>query len=214
MKKMLMKEISLTASPLSFIFIAFSLLTFIPQYPILVGAFFICFGIFQSFQKARESNDILYTAMLPIKKTDVVKTKYIFAIAIQTVAFVLIVLFSLLRLFVLNNYPPYNSNKLLNANMVYLGFVLIIFALFNLCFIGGFFKTAYKIGIPFVVFIVAAFLTIGVAEALHFFPSLECLNSNYHYSHLILLAIGVVTYLALTWISYVKSKKNFEKIDL
>ena len=75
-RNLLSKEIKLAASPLAWLFISFSLMAFIPGYPILVGAFFICFGIFQCFQSGRENNDILYTVLLPVSKTDAVKAKY------------------------------------------------------------------------------------------------------------------------------------------
>lgn len=214
MKKLLYKELYLTASPLSYFFIAFSLMVFIPQYPILLGSFFVCLGLFQSFQKARESNDIFYTAVLPIKKTDVVKTKFIFTLTIQGIAFILMVIFSLLRLFLLNNIEPLANNKLLNSNLVFFGFVLIIFALFNSVFVGGFFKSGYKIGVPYLIFILLTMITVAVSESLHFVPSLEVLNLNYHPSQWIVFAIGVIIFVGLTALSYFKSKKNFEKIDL
>ena len=60
MKNLLMKEFKLATLPLTYLFLLFSLLTFIPGYPILCGAFFVCLGIFQSYQRNREDNDILY----------------------------------------------------------------------------------------------------------------------------------------------------------
>ena len=69
MKKLLIKEIRLAASPLSFLFLAFSVMALIPGYPILVGSFFVCFGIFHSFQATRETNDILYSVLLPLSKS-------------------------------------------------------------------------------------------------------------------------------------------------
>ena len=71
MNKLLKKELRLTAAPITYFFLAFALMTLIPGYPILVGGFFITLGIFYTFQMARESNDILYTALLPCKKQDV-----------------------------------------------------------------------------------------------------------------------------------------------
>ena len=68
MKLLLCKELRLTAAPITYVFLAFALMTLIPGYPILVGGFFITLGIFYTFQMARESNDILYTALLPCKK--------------------------------------------------------------------------------------------------------------------------------------------------
>ncbi|MGO3548708.1 MAG: ABC-2 transporter permease, partial [Paucilactobacillus nenjiangensis] len=60
MKNLLIKEIQLTSMPITFIFLLFAFMTLIPGYPILMGAFFICLGIFFSFQNGRETNDILY----------------------------------------------------------------------------------------------------------------------------------------------------------
>ena len=82
MIKLLRKEIKLAASPLSYLFIGFGLMAFIPGYPILVGSFFVCLGLFQSFQAAREANDILYTVLLPVAKGDVVRAKYAFCRAL------------------------------------------------------------------------------------------------------------------------------------
>ena len=75
MIKLLKKEMKIAASPLSYIFIAFGLMAFVPGYPILVGSFFACLGLFQPFQYAREANDITYTALLPVAKGDVVKAE-------------------------------------------------------------------------------------------------------------------------------------------
>ena len=73
MNKLLKKELRLTAAPITYFFLAFAVMTLIPGYPILVGGFFITLGIFYTFQMARESNDILYTALLSCKKQDVVR---------------------------------------------------------------------------------------------------------------------------------------------
>ena len=48
----------------------------IPGYPILCGAFFVCLGIFYTYQQARECDDITYTVLLPVRKRDVVTAKY------------------------------------------------------------------------------------------------------------------------------------------
>ncbi len=73
MRDILRKEIKLSASVLSYLFIPFGLMFLLPGYPVLCGAFFVCLGLFQSFQSAREANDIVFSALLPIAKSDVVK---------------------------------------------------------------------------------------------------------------------------------------------
>ena len=158
MGKLLKKEMKLAASPLSYIFIVFGLMAFLPGYPILVGSFFVCLGLFQSFQCMREANDITYTALLPVAKGDIVRAKYVFCIMIELCYFILTSVPVLIRMTVLSEAAVYRNNVLMNANLVYLGFVLLILGLFNLIFIGGFFKTAYKFAKPFVAFIVTSFL--------------------------------------------------------
>ena len=217
MKKLLNKEIKLSASPLSFLFIVFGVMALIPNYPILCGAFFICLGIFQSFQTSRENSDILYSALLPVSKFDVVKSKYIFCVFIELCGFVLMTAATLVRMTLLKDAAVYRNNALMNANLVYLAFALLIFALFNLIFVNGFFKTAFYFAKPFVVFIIAAFLTIGVAETLHHIPPLEKLNAfgfDEFPLQLGFLAAGAVLYAVITLMSMKKSIRRFEKIDL
>lgn len=217
MKKLIYKELSLATLPLTFIFLLFSLMTFIPGYPILCGAFFICLGMFQSWQKAREDNDILYSVLLPVKKSDVVKGKYAAAAVLQLTAFFLCAVFTFIRMFFLADAAVYRTNFMMSANIVFLAFVLLIFAAFNVIFIGGFFKTAYALGKPFVVFIAANFAIIAIAETLHHIPALSWLNAadfSFIGRHLIILAAAVFIYAVSAFISCRNSQKRFEAIDL
>ena len=83
MNALLRKEMQLSALILTYLFIAFGLMALLLGYPILCGVFFITLGIYQSFQSAREANDIVYTALLPVAKSDVVKGKFQFVIFIE-----------------------------------------------------------------------------------------------------------------------------------
>lgn len=217
MNKILRKEMKLSASVLSYLFIAFGFMFFIPGYPILCGVFFVTLGIFQSFQYAREANDIIFSALLPIAKKDVVKGKFLFACFIELCSFTLMAAIVILRMTMFSESYVYRNNALMNANPFALGMVLLIFGLFNFIFIGGFFKTAYKFGKPFVAYIIVAFLAIGIGEALHHFPGLEMLNA-FGFEHIILqlelFGIGALCYVLLTLLSYRQSCKHFEIIDL
>ena len=217
MIRLLKKELKLSASVLSYYFIAFGLMFFIPGYPILCGAFFVCLGLFQSFQASRENNDIVYSALLPIAKKEVVKGKYIFACFIELCAFVLMLLVTAIRMTFLSNAEIYRTNVMMNANFFALAMALLIFGLFNALFIGGFFKTAYKFAKPFVIFIIVAFICIGIGEALHHFPNLEGLNSfgfDGFPLQFVLLIAGAILFAALTVLSYFGSVRKFNAVDL
>lgn len=215
MKNLLSKELRLSTSILSWLFLAFAAMTLIPGYPILVGSFFVCLGIFQSFQTIRENNDVLYTVLLPVEKADAVRAKYIFVCFIEILAWLLMAALTALRMTALSGAAAYVSNPMMDANLVYLAYAALVFALFNVIFLGGFFRTGYKFGKPFVIFIVVAMLVVLAAEILHHVPGLDFLNgSNDLGVQAAILAAGIVIYAAATLLSCRRSQRIFEKIDL
>lgn len=217
MKNLIYKEFKLATPLLTFLFLAFSLMSFLPGYPILCGAFFVCFGIFQSYQNGREDNDILYTVLLPVKKADVANAKYTAAILLQMAAFLLFAAFTCIRMLFLPNAAAYVTNVLMNANLIFLAFVLMIFMAFNVIFIGGFFKTAYGIGKPFIMFIAVSFVIIGIGEVLHYLPGLSWLNVrdfSFAGRQLVILLGAAVLYALASALSCKASRKRFERIDL
>lgn len=217
MRNLLTKELRLSAITLTYLFLGFALMTFIPGYPILCGAFFFCLGLFQSYQASREANDIMYSVLLPVSKRDVVKAKYLAAAVLQMAAFLLCAVCTLVRMIFLSDAGVYESNVMMAANLIYLAFVLLIFAVFNWIFIGGFFKTAYGIGKPFVVFIVINFIIIAIAEALHHLPGLGWIDTpdfNCAGGQVIILATAAIIYTVATVASCRISQNRFEKIDL
>lgn len=217
MRNILIKEMKLSASCLSYLFILFGLMFLLPGYPVLCGVFFVTLGIFQSFQNARETNDILFSALLPVAKRDVVKGKFLFVCFIELCALILMGLIVVLRMTVFADSVVYRSNALMNANGFALGLAFFMFGLFNRVFVGGFFKTAYKFGPPFLTYIILAFLILGTGEALHHFPGLSWLNAfgaEHLTVQLLLLLAGIAAYLLLTFVSLKKSCRRFETTDL
>ena len=217
MKSLLNKDIRLWASPLVWLFLLAAGMTMLPGYPILVGSFFVCFGVFQSFQSGRENNDILYSALLPIRKTDVVRSKFRFTVLIQMIGFAVMTALTVLRMTCMAGSAVYQANALMNATPYYLGFVLLVFTAFNVFFVGGFFKTAYQIGIPFLIYGITTFLIIAVGEVLHHLPGLSFLHAQCGEKiglQLCFLAVCVVLYVLGTLLSCRASMRRFERIDL
>lgn len=217
MHNLLRKERKLCASCLSYLFIPFGLMFLVPGYPVLCGAFFVTLGLFQSFQNARETNDILFSALLPIAKKDVVRAKYRFVCRIEGYALLLMGLSAALRATIFADAAVYKANALMNANGFALGLAFLLFALFNAVFVGGFFRTAYRLGRPFALYIAAAFPVILAGEAAHHFPGLEELNAFGTHAlplQLALAAAGALSYGLITWFSCRSACAHFEKLDL
>lgn len=217
MKRLLKKEMKLSASLLSYLFISLAFLTLVPGYPILLGSFFVTLGLFYSFQSARENNDVSYSLLLPVAKKDLVKSKFLFCIVIETCGFTLMTLLTIIRMTLLKDAAVYRTNALMNANLVFLAFALLVFGCFHLIFLRGYFKTAYYFGKPFVKYIIAVVLIIGAAESLRHVPGLEKLNS-FGFEEIGLqcavLITGAVLYVLMTAAAMGNSIKSFERIDL
>ena len=194
MRNILIKELRLSASPITYFFIAFGLMFLIPGYPVLCAAFFVTLGIFFGFQSAREANDIVFSVLLPIAKSSVVKGKFLFVCLIELCALLVMGLATVLRMTVLQDSPVYLENALMNANLFALGAALFIFGLFNWIF-----------------------LSIGVFETLHHIPGLEAVNAfgTEHIGlQMLLLAAGMALYAGMTLLSLQTACRRFERIDL
>lgn len=217
MRKLLKKEIVLAAPGYTYVFLAAALLTFCPGYPILLGGFFTTLGIFKVFEASRESNDTLYSVLLPVEKADIVRGRFAFCLFFEGGAFLLTVLVTLLRMTALKDAPTYRTNALMNANPFFLGCLLVVYGLFNFVFVRRFFRTGYAVVKPFVIYMITGFLFVMAAEAAHFIPSLGAVNAFGFDSPLLQLsslAAGAALFVLLTAASLKSSVKSFERVDL
>lgn len=217
MNNMIYKEMKLSASIIAYLFILFGLMFFIPGYPVLCGAFFSALGLFKSFEYAREANDTVFSVLLPVAKQDVVKGRFAFACLIELCTLAVMCIVVIIRMTALADAAVYRSNAMMNANLFALGAAFVLFGIFNWIFIGGFFRTGYKTGKPFVIYMIAAFLAIAVFEAVHHVPGLEVFNAFGTENVIIqvmLLIAGILLWLLMTVLSCAKACRDFEKIDL
>ncbi|MCR4594415.1 MAG: ABC-2 transporter permease, partial [Clostridiales bacterium] len=133
------------------------------------------------------------------------------------IGFALMAVLTALRMTALAGAAPYVGNALMNATPLFLAFVLLIYAAFNGIFITGFFKTGYKLGMPFLRFGVATLLLVFAGEALHFFPGLAFFNTPGGERlglQLGVLAIAALIYTTGTLLSCRVSQKRFVRVDL
>ena len=79
MKALLYKEFKLAMHPICYVFVCvFPLLVLIPTYPLGIGFIYLlsCYPIlFLGANKGQQSNDLLYSTLLPIRKKDIVKAR-------------------------------------------------------------------------------------------------------------------------------------------
>ena len=76
MKALIYKEFRLAVHPICYLFVfLFPLMILIPSYPLGVGFIYILSAypiLFLGANKGQQSNDLLYSTLLPVRKKDIV----------------------------------------------------------------------------------------------------------------------------------------------
>jgi glucan phosphoethanolaminetransferase (alkaline phosphatase superfamily) len=168
------------------------------------------------FISGREKKDVLYTATLPIRKSDAVKARCLFMALIELAEVLLCALVAVIKGMI---YKDVSNAAGIDANPAFFGLALIMLALFNIIFIPAFYKTAYRAGMPFIFGCIAMAIYIVAAESLVWIPSpirayLDTTDPAITVKQLPILIAGIAVWLLVTCAAYKKGAKNFEKVDI
>lgn len=217
MKELIYKELKLAVHPTMYLFLLLSAMLLIPSYPYYVAFMYTSLAVFFMFLNGRETRDIFYTALLPVKKSDVVKARYLTIIIFELAQIIIGVPFAVISMKI----NPMGSNTVgIEPNVAFFGLVFVMFAGFNMIFMPEFYKTAYKTGKPLLYSGVFIFVYIFVAEAVaNYIPSpvqayLDTNDPAKMAGQFPVLIAGIAVWAALTYLSYKISARRFEKVDL
>lgn len=216
MKNLLYKEFKLALHPTVYIFPLFALMLLIPSYPYYVAFFYTCLSIFFIFMAARETNDTVFTVLLPIRKRDAVKARMYLTVIIELFQIV----FSIPFAFVGVAINPEGANAAgIESNVAFYGLVFVMYALFNYVFFTYYYKTAYNAGKGFIlsgavmlVYVAAAEIVVAAVPSLHAF--LDTTEPSAQIKQLPVLAAGILVYALLSAAGCKKASASFEKVDL
>lgn len=215
MGNLLNKELRLALHPTNVIFLFLAGMVFIPGYPYQVAAFFCCLGVNFLCVTGRENSDIFYTALLPVRKRDIVRARFTLVALLQLGQMALLAVCTVVKDAVM----PLDNPAGLEANAALIGLCLITFGIFNIIFFTQYYKNPQKIGVPFVEGTVAVFLLISLEVAATYAvpfvrDRLDTRGMAFMPEKLAVLAAGLVVYAVLTLLAYGKSAKAFEGLDL
>lgn len=216
MKHLLYKELRLAKHPTMFLFLLFSAMLLIPSYPYYVAFIYTCLSVFFVFLQGRENNDLSFTALLPVRKRDIVRARCLLVVLMQLAQ----VLVSLPCAIVGARINPLGGNAAgIEANAAFFGLVLVMYALFNLLFLPAFYRTGYRVGRAFLfagaavlVYIVAAELLVQCVPALK--ASLDTFDPATRGTRLFVLLLGAGLYAAGNLLACRLSERRFARVDL
>ncbi len=212
MKSLMYKEFHLVISPMFYLVLLFGALLLIPQWVYLVApSYFLFITVPNLFAIAKAQNDIGFSAMLPVRRNDIVKSRILSLITLEVLQILVTAIFAVVNLAI---YPE--ENFVLDTNATFIGCVFIEYAIYNAVFFPMFYKTAYKIGVPILAACSAALLfAVGVEFLIAFVPGLKVLDGREHIAaQLSVLVGGIIIFVLLNILAYKKSAKNFERVNL
>jgi hypothetical protein len=216
MKNLLYKEFKLATHPTTYLFLALCTMMLIPNYPGYVPFMYVCLSIFFVFLGGRENKDIYYTALLPIRKRDIVKARFLMIAITELVQIALAA-----PMAVLANRIYHGAGNLagIDLNVALFGSVFVFFAVFNITFLPIFYRSAYKVGTALLYGGAAILIYYLAAEMLVWVPSpvstfLDTLNPAMMMRQLPILLAGMLIWAAITILAYHRAAANFEKVDL
>ena len=226
MKALIYKELKLAMHPICYIFIVlFPFMILIPSYPLGIGFIYVltCYPIlFLGANKGQQSNDLLYSTLLPVRKKDIVLARIVTVILMQAAfIFIMSALYPLARFINASIAQTVdNPNEFAVPGLGFDSYVLLLaiaiigYAIADLIFFPIYYKKGKSIVMStlftilgFVVYISA--FTIG----LPFVPGLEFLNNLYIGIQFGVLAGALLISFALHLVVYKVSSKRLEKVD-
>lgn len=215
MTTLLYKEFKLAKHPTMFIFLFLGAILLAPSYPYFIAFIYTCLSIFLIFLTGRENHDVLYTALLPVKKRDAVKARLGMIVLFELAQIIVSVPFAVLSAAI----NPAGNAAGIEISPAFYGLVLLMFALFHLIFFTLFYKTADKAGVAFLWSSAAIIVYIGLVETLvAIVPALNAyLDTNNPAMTAVQLPVlfaGIILYALLTLLTYKIAARRFERVDL
>ena len=215
MRQLLYKDFRLTAHPIMYAFGGLTAMLLIPSYPYYVVFFYACLGIFFTFINGREARDVDYTALLPVRKRDVVSARCVMMVLVQIAYVALSVPFALLN----RHFNPSGNQAGIEANAAFFGLSFLMMGIFNQIFLAEFYRDAYRAGRAFVLACAAISAFMLLCEtSVHAIPWVKSHLDNFDMAHLPLrlgiLGAGIALYSGLTlWGKNIASRR-FERAEL
>ena len=226
MKALIYKELKLAMHPICYVFIVlFPFMILIPSYPLGIGFIYVltCYPIlFLGANKGQQSNDLLYSTLLPVRKKDIVMARILTVIFMQ-IAFILVMtaLYPVAR--IINNAVAQSAENPseymipglgLDSYVLLVAIALIGYAIADIIFFPIYYKHGKSIVMSTLFTILGFVVYIGIFTiGLPFIPGLDILNNLHLGIQFAILGAAILISFALHIIVYKVSAKRLEKVD-
>ncbi len=194
MKQLIKKEFTLGWKWFNYLFFIFPLMILIPNYPAFTGVIYVFFFVTTLFPSFLTNNDYKFMTGLPIRRKEIVASKFFDVFLGQIGTLILAVPTALIKIYLIEP----GGSPLLDPNAAFFGFTLIEYTVFNLIFFSVYF-TELKLPKSMLLSIITFFLSVGLFELLvQIIPPFKLALDGTAFSgliwRLIVLFVGVAAY--------------------
>ncbi|GAV11714.1 ABC-2 transporter permease [Paenibacillus sp. NAIST15-1] len=217
MFNLLMKDLKLGVNPMFFVFpFVMGALMLIPGWLyFLVVMYFFWVSAPNLFAQFRGANDLLFTAMMPVTKKDMVKARMSVFVILELLHLVIAMIYSL---FTVHLYPNVTYH-FFAPYMGFWGLNFVMLAIYNIFLFPMFYKTAYKYGTAQLISITAAMVFAGVAqwvgiESPYLYDIFNGAGAGNMTLQISILIAGIVIFIAFTMIAYQIAVRRFLKVEI
>lgn len=228
MKSLLYKEFRLAMHPLCYVFaLVFPLMLLIPNFPLFIGTLYIIPGftiLFLGANKGKQSNDLFYSALLPIRKKDIVFARMMSVMAMEIMALVMMGIMYPLKLVIeaaMGPTSPFTTQGIISG----FAFALIGYAFVNAVYFLMFYKSGRSITAPTLIATFGYVIYILIFTSI--LPAVDPTNNEplipgfFHAFididigiQVVYLIVALILYLTANYFVYKKASQELERADL
>ena len=228
MKALLYKEFKLAMHPICYLFIIFfPIMILIPSYPLAIGFIYVltCYPIlFLGANKGQQSNDLLYSTLLPVRKKDIVLARIITVIFMQLVFIIIMTCLYPVALSIRANLnqEAINAGKDIPSDVGFglgaytstLAFVIIGYAVADLIYFAIYYKNGKSIVASTLLMILGFIAYLAVFTlGLPYIPAYKDFFTNNIWIQIGFLVLAILISFLLHVVVYKVSSKELERVD-
>jgi hypothetical protein len=215
LKDLMLKELRLNWHPGQWLFLFLACLLLIPEWVYYIAFLYIFIMLMVVVQSDKANGDLVFTALLPVRKRDIVAARMWTIVGWELVYLAVAAVCAAVRM----RFYPTENGAAMNTNLAFFGTVFIIYAVFNAIFIPGSYKRPYRMLWPLLGGAIIAMVLGAVMDTLPLFiSSIGRLFNDNGLGHLpyqlAVLVVGIVVYAGSILWAGKKAMANFEKVDL
>lgn len=214
-KNLIYKEIHLNINPWSYLFAAAIFLLLVPDWPFFIVPAYLYFFFMLIGQFDKTNQDLIFASLLPVPKAGIVTARTYTMVAVE------LAMLALAAPVAVGRYLMYSAGNQagMNVNLAFFGLMLVQYAVFNLIYLPGSYKQAYRMLWPILGgTLISVAVGGGLTTAVSAVPALATLFNDRGLGHAgdqaIVFIAGLLIYVGVAILAHRQAVVNFAKVDL